>query len=241
MVIGGCTGAAVGGVFHQLWPELVPHPEIFAIVGMAGFFAGCAHAPISTIIMVSEMTGDYKLLVPTMWVSTLCFLLCRRWSLYEKQVPSRLESPAHRGDFIIDLLEGIRVRDVPLKQRQCIPESMSLREIVKLLPSTRQNYFPVLDNESRLAGIFSTDDVRCYLYDETIWQLADARDVMTTRLVSVTPEDDLNTAMKRFTELNLDEIPVLDSSDGGKFVGMLSRKDVISVYNRQMIAQKKIT
>jgi CIC family chloride channel protein len=238
MVIGGCTGAAVGGVFHQLWPSLVPHPEIFAIVGMAGFFAGCAHAPISTIIMVSEMTGDYKLLVPTMWVSTLCFLLCRRWSLYEKQVPSRLESPAHRGDFIVDLLEGIHVRDVPLKQRQCVPESMSLREIVRLLPDTRQNYFPVLDADNRLAGVFSTDDVRSYLYDDTIWQLADARDVMATRLVSVTPDDDLNTAMKRFTELNLDEIPVLDSNDGGKLLGMLRRKDVISVYNGQMVARR---
>ena len=45
----------------------------------------------------------------TMWVSTLCFLFCRRWTLYQKQVPSRLESPAHRGDFIIDVLEGIHV------------------------------------------------------------------------------------------------------------------------------------
>ena len=52
MVIGGCLGAAVGSFFHGLWPELVPRPEVYAIVGMAGFFAGCAHAPISTIIMV---------------------------------------------------------------------------------------------------------------------------------------------------------------------------------------------
>src|SRR5579863_692403 len=113
MVIGGCLGGAVGQFFHGIWPDLVPHPEVYTVVGMAGFFAGCAHAPISTIIMVSEMTGEYKLLLPTMWVSTLCFLLCRRWTLYEKQVRSRLESPAHRGDFLVDVLEGIKVRDVP--------------------------------------------------------------------------------------------------------------------------------
>lgn len=239
MVIGGCTGAAVGSLLHRLWPGLVPHPEIYGIVGMAGFFAGCAHTPISTIIMVSEMTGDYKLLVPTMWVSTLCFLLCRRWSLYEKQVPSRLESPAHRGDFIVDLLEGIRVRDVPLTVRQSIPESMMLREIVKMIPNTEQNYFPVVDEEQRLVGIFTTDDVRSYLYDDAIWTLATARDVMTTSLVSVTPDDDLNTAMRRFTDQNLDELPVLTSSQVGKLSGMLRRRDVIAVYNQQLIKRKQ--
>ncbi|HEY2253767.1 MAG TPA: chloride channel protein, partial [Planctomycetaceae bacterium] len=239
MVIGGCLGAAVGRVLHGLWPEWVPQPEIYAIVGMAGFFAGCAHAPISTIIMVSEMTGDYKLLLPTMWVSTLCFLMCRHWTIYEMQVLSRLESPAHKGDFIVDLLEGIKVQDVPLRQRMTVPESMALHEILQLLPTTRQNYFPVVDGNNHLVGMFSTDDVRSYLYDEAIWRLAVARDIMTTRLVSVGPTDDLNTAMRRFTELNLDELPVLDSAKGGILLGMLRRKDAIDMYNRLLTEQKR--
>jgi CIC family chloride channel protein len=239
MVIGGCLGGAVGQFFHGAWPNLVPHPEVYTVVGMAGFFAGCAHAPISTIIMVSEMTGEYKLLLPTMWVSTLCFLMCRRWTLYEKQVPSRLESPAHRGDFLIDLLEGIRVGDVPLRQRRTVPESLSLREILRLLPESRQNYFPVVDAGQRLVGIFSTDDVRAYLYNEAIWQLAVARDIMTTTLVRVNPDDDLNTAMRRFVELNLDELPVVATDDSGRLLGMLRRKDAIAVYNRKLSEQKQ--
>lgn len=234
MVIGGCLGAAVGLFLHELTPELVPRPEIYAIVGMAGFFAGSAHAPISTIIMVSEMTGDYRLLLPTMWVSTLCFLLCQRWTLYDKQVPSRLESPAHRGDFLVDVLEGLFVKDVPLRQRQTIHEATTMEEIFRLLPTTRQNYFPVVDAEGRVVGIFSTDDVRSYLYNETIWKLANARDVMTTKLVSVTPEDDLNTALRRFTAINIDELPVLDAQDRTRLVGMLRRKDTIAEYNRRL-------
>lgn len=240
MVIGGCVGSAVGLFFHKLWPELVPRPEIYAIVGMAGFFAGCAHAPISTIIMVSEMTGDYRLLLPTMWVSTLCFLMCRRWTLYVKQVPSRLESPAHRGDFLVDVLEGISVRDVPLRQRLTVPESMPLKEILTLMSNTRQHYFPVTNTEGRLVGIFSIDDVRTYMYDETLWQLAIARDIMTTNLVTVTPDDDLNTALRRFTEINIDELPVLAISDSGKLLGMLRRKDTIAEYNHRLMRQKQV-
>jgi chloride channel protein, CIC family len=159
MVIGGCTGGSIGILLHRWWPALVPNPAIYTVIGMAGFFAGCAHAPISTIIMVTELTGDYSLLVPAMWVSTLCFVLCEPWSLYEKQVPSRLDSPAHRGDFLVDVLEGITVHDVPWTQRKALPEGMPLRDIVHLLAENRQHYFPVIDEGGRFVGIFSSDDI----------------------------------------------------------------------------------
>lgn len=242
MVIGGCVGAAVGQLFEKYGPGWwTDQPEAYAIVGMAGFFAGIAHAPFSTIIMVSEMTGSYDLLLPTMWVSTLCFLLCKKWTLYVKQVPSRLESAAHRGDFIIDLLEGILVEDVYQKDRQLcyIHESMSLEEIVHLLAENEQHYFPVVDDEQNLLGIFSANDVRSYLYDETIWRLANARDVMVTNLVTLTPDDDLNTAMQRFTSRNLDELPVLDPENSKKLLGMLRRKETIAAYNQRMVDLKQ--
>ncbi len=234
MVIGGCTGAAVGATLHGIWPQLVPHPQIYAIVGMAGFFAGAAHAPISTIIMVSELTGDYGLLLPTMWVSTLCFVLCHRWTLYDQQLGSRLDSPAHRGDFLVDVLEGICVADIPLEQCPPVFQGTLLREIVQLIAASRQHYFPVVDRDDRFIGIFSSDDVRSHLFSDSLWELANARDVMTTRVVSVTPEDDLNTALKRFTELNLDELPVISADNRFKLLGMLRRRDAIACYNQKL-------
>ncbi len=234
MVIGGCAGAAVGLVFNRYWPQLVPEPAIYAIVGMAGFFAGAARAPISTIVMVTELTGDYGLLVPSLWVSMLCFVLCKNWTLYHKQLPSRLDSPAHRGDFLVDVLEGITVQDVPWKERASVFQGMPLREIVHFVAESRQHYFPVVDKKGRFVGIFSTDDVRSHLYNDELWQLANARDVMTTRVVSVFPDDDLNTALKRFTDLNLDELPVLDRKEPTRLLGMLRRKDVIARYNQKL-------
>lgn len=239
MVIGGCVGAAFGKLLAAWAPELVPHPETYAIMGMAGFFSGSAHAPISTIIMVSEMTGDYKLLLPTMWVSTLCFMMCRPWTLYVKQVRSRIDSPAHRGDFLVDVLEGLRVGDVPLRSCETVPESATLREILERIPESKQNYFPVVDADGRLVGIFSTDDLRHYFYDNAIWQLAVARDVMTTNLLTVTPADDLNTVLTRFTQRNLDELPVVSPTDSGQLLGMLRRKDTIAVYNRLILERKQ--
>lgn len=208
---------------------------------MAGFFAGCAHAPISTIIMVSEMTGSYQLLLPTMWVSTLCFLLCQKVSLYRKQVGSRLESPAHQGDFLIDVLEGITVGDVYRTGRhfELVPESMKLEEILQMLSRTHQHYFPVVNEAGRMVGIFSDDDVRRFIYDETIWQLADASDIMVSQYLWVKPEDDLNSALLKFTRLNIDELPVVDSNESGKLLGMLRRKETIAAYNRRILERKQ--
>ena len=176
-----------------------------------------------------------------MWVSTFCFLFSRRWTIYIKQVPSRLESSAHLGDFIIDLLEGILVEDVYQKNRELcfVHESMSMEDIVHLLSENEQQYFPVVNDDQKVIGIFSANDVRAYLYDETIWRLANAGDVMVTNLVTLSPSDDLNSAMQKFTSLNLEELPVLDPDDPGKLLGMLRRKETIAAYNQRMVELKQ--
>jgi CIC family chloride channel protein len=66
---------------------------------MAGFFAGVAKTPISSLIMVSEITGSYSLLIPCTWVCVLTTSMSKRWNLYSMQVPTRADSPAHRGRF----------------------------------------------------------------------------------------------------------------------------------------------
>ena len=241
MVIGGCLGAAVGLGLQSLWPNLAPEPEAFAVVGMAGFFAGIARAPISTIIMVRAMTGDFALLVPTMLVTTITFVVGHRWRLYEKQVPTRMDSAAHRGDFIYDVLEGLRVRDVykPIGEMMLIHESTNLDSIVHRLARNNQHYFPVIDDDDTMVGIFTDDDVRSYLYNDEIWKLALASDVMISDYVYVLPDDDLNTALRRFTSLNLDELPVIDPSEPGRLLGMLRRKETIAAYNRRLIEHKQ--
>jgi CIC family chloride channel protein len=153
-----------------------------------------------------------------------------------------LDSPAHRGDFIVDLLEGIKVQEVyrPLSNKMVlIPESMPLEGVVHKLAETQQHYFPVIDRQQKMVGIFSSQDVRRYLYDESLWKLAVANDIMVTNVVTVTPDDDLNTALTRFTARNFDELPVVDNQEAGKILGMLRRKETIAYYNRRLIEHKQ--
>ena len=110
MVIGGCGGGSLGIFLHSFWPSVAPHPGTFVILGMAGFFAAAAKTPFSTLIIVSEMTGDYHLLLPSLWVCTLAFLLSDEEPLYRSQVKSRSLSPAHQGEFVREILAGMQVR-----------------------------------------------------------------------------------------------------------------------------------
>lgn len=241
MVIGGCTGAAVGLTLQVFFPDVVTEPETFAVVGMAGFFSGIARAPISTIIMVRALTGDFGLLLPTMLVTTSTFVMSHRFRLYRTQAPTRMQSRAHRGDFIIDVLEGVQVKDIFNHDRKItlIPEGMTVEDIVHRLAYSNQHYFPVINAEQKMVGVFSDNDVRAYLYDETLWKLAVARDVMTDKFLSVAPDDDLNTALLRLTSHDLDELPVIAPEQPGVLLGTLRRRETIAAYNQRVMELKR--
>ena len=108
IVIGGALGGAVGQLMTLVFPGMQLNPGAFAMVGMAGFFSAAANTPISTIIMVSEMTGNYRLLVPSMWVCFLAYVICRRKGIYEHQVANRFETPVHLGEMMEAVLRRIK-------------------------------------------------------------------------------------------------------------------------------------
>ena len=112
VVIGGAMGGVVGKVFHQIMPGIVTEPGAFVIVGMAGFFTAVSNTPISTIIFVSEMTNSYHLLLPSLLVCSVSYLAAQKWTIYENQVKNKIESPAHAGDFFVDILQAIQVKDL---------------------------------------------------------------------------------------------------------------------------------
>jgi CIC family chloride channel protein len=117
VTLGAMLGAATGMALAHLLPGADLHVQAFVVVGMAAVIAGAARTPISTLIMVAEMTGSYGLIVPAMLANILAFLVQgaltrhRRFppTLYENQVETREDSPLHRGVFVrraLNMIEG---------------------------------------------------------------------------------------------------------------------------------------
>ncbi len=236
IVIGGALGAVVGKLFHQVMPQVVGQPGAFAVVGMAGFFAAVSNTPISTIIFVSEMTDSYHLLLPSLLVCWVTFMGARRWTIFECQVQSKVVSPAHAGDFFVDILQTIHVKDLMphVKKVELIPQDMPFDKFKKYLSASTQHYFPVMDENKRLIGIFSINDVRGVLFSKEIERLVVMKDIATTDMIYTTPSDDLNTVMQKFTMKNIDSLPVVKEDDSSHLIGMLNRREVIAYYNKRL-------
>lgn len=244
MVVGGALGAVVGLLFNMWMPGLVTPEQVpmFAILGMASFFAAAACTPVSTLIMVSEMTASYTLLLPSMWVCALAYLLNRRYTIYKEQVANRLESPAHRGDFIVDILQGLCVRDAMHDMARDfvnVPLGMPLHDMAHLIPQTRQASFPVIDNEGTYYGLFGLDDIRQFLYESDTGSLAVAQDLAMPGVKPLTLQMDLSNAISRFVFESYEELPVIDADDPGKVIGLLRRQDLLATYNARLLEEKK--
>src|SRR5262249_6969672 len=152
--IGGMLGGAVGQFLNASFPDAGYDPAAFALVGMGGFFAGVSKTPLTSIVMVCEMAGSYRLLVPLMLVCGLNMALSRKWTLYEEQVPSPVDSPAHHGEFVVDVLERLRVSDVPIRTEnlQVFAEATSFDEMLRRVANSNETLFPVVDAAGRLSG-----------------------------------------------------------------------------------------
>ncbi len=236
IVIGGAMGGAVGKMFNLLIPSVVTSPGSFVIVGMAGFFAAASNTPISTIIFISEMTNSYHLLLPSLLVCSLCYLLSQRWTIFENQVKSRIDSPAHAGEFMMDILQTMKVGNLRhlIKEVRCVNEDMPFSEFKKIFSSTKQHYFPVINSKGEFSGIFSSNDIREVIFTLHIEQLVVMKDIMISELITTTVSEDLNTTLLKLTQKNIDALPVVEEGNRGRLIGLIYRRDIISYYNEHV-------
>jgi len=220
------------GIFlHWLWPALAPHPAKFVIVGMAGFFAAAAKTPFSTLVIVSEMTGNYHLLLPTLWVCALAFLLSDEQSIYSSQVENRSRSPAHQGDYVRDVLRGLLVKQfiTPQQQLPLLRPGDRLEEVLQRLGNTPYLALPVTDPEGHLLGVVSLEEVHLAAQFPHARSMLLAADLMRSDVVPLSSEDPLDRALELFVENDLTALPVVDTSDG-KVIGVVKRFDISSTY-----------
>lgn len=236
LVIGALLGGAFGATADVLFPALIHDPRAYVLVGMAGFFAGVSNTPIATLIMVSELTGNYGLLAPLMLVCVVAMVVVRSNTIYEKQVPGRLDSPAHMGDLVIDLLKGITVGDLAEQGRlpTLIPEHLNLKQILGRIATAEGAYYPVVNTEGKMTGIFSVNDIRRILAEEIPPGLVCANDIATSSVITCERDETLTQALRKLASRGLDEIPVVDREAPGKVLFMLSRRALLARYAAEL-------
>lgn len=236
LAVGAMLGAIVGQTAAAWFPALELFPGCYALVGMGGFFAGIANVPITAIIVVCEMTGSYGLLAPLMLVAVLHVMLSRSWTIYPTQVNGPAESPAHSGDYVIDVLEQLRVSEVVDFDQEVprVSQNATLRKALEIVSHASGTYFPVVNAEDQMVGIFSLSDIRRLFGETDVQDLVIVRDFMVEEVASVRRDDTLNDALSLMNKLAIHQIPVTSDTGGRHVVAMLTRNNVGAAYHQRM-------
>ena len=229
LVIGGTLGGAFGVLANAAFPGIIGEMQAtsFVLIGMAAMISGVANVPIAAIVMVSELTGNYNLLPPLMFASTLAYLITSNWSIYEKQVPARVDSPAHREELTIDVLENTLVREAMSVDIMPTHPSNSVQTVLNLIHKYGHIGYPVLDDD-RLVGIVTFGDAGRVPSDDRDETLVE--EIMTTSPIVTYPDESLEDALHKLVLNDIGRLPVVDPADESRILGILTKYDIIRLH-----------
>jgi len=195
LVIGGLLGASLWILLDGIFPNFGPVIAAFIIVGMMAFFGGVGKVPVAVILMVSEMTGGFTLLVPSMIATTIAYIITGKITIYRSQVQSRAESPAHRSEYSIPLLQKLFVKDAMTKKTITATPNSPISEVAELMAKNGIKRMPVLDDGGRLVGIVTLTDVLQLHPDKRTTTIVGL--VMTKELITTIPDESLYAAFDK--------------------------------------------
>ncbi len=239
LFIGAMAGGAFGNIINYLFPAITSHPSAYAAVGVGAFLASTTHAPLTGMFLLFEMTGNYKIIIPTMFASITGAFMAKR--IYTDSIDmvelSRKGIDLHSGREI-SILASIKVKEVMTREFTTIDENANINDVLNLIIRGKGLYFPVINSVGDMVGIISMQDIKAVLLEEYIKKVVTAGELATEEVIVLQASDNLNTALEKFSLKDIDEIPVIESHINRKVVGMIKRGDVIATYNKKVIIKQ---
>jgi CIC family chloride channel protein len=224
LFIGAMAGGAYGKIAHGLFPTWTAPEGAYALVGMAALFGGAAHAPVTAMVALFEMTDNYEIVLPLMFSVVLSYLIASRLfpdSIYSLKLRLRGALGTTSEPSLLDV---VLVTDAMSLDYEPVSPELSLEELEELARHRRTRSWPVVDGEGRLVGIVTDTDLLGR--DETDVGVRIVGDLMTASVVTCRPEDTLGVASRRFGELDFQVIPVVESDEDPTLVGVLLRSQM---------------
>ena len=238
LYIGAVTGGAFGKLAQMLFPGLAISPGAYALVGMGAFLSAATHAPMTAIFLLFEMTASYQVIIPIMLSCVIGTSISRHFkkdsldTVELSRAGINLESGKERN-----IMKSLKVGEVMTRDPESIPENMTLGQFAQFIASTRHTNFPLVNRRGQLTGIISVQDFMGVVFERDLMDLIVVKELATLDVVTVTEEDDLDQAMKKIGYRNIEQLPVVDREGGSKLVGLVSRRDMVSAYNRALMTR----
>ena len=236
LFLGAMLGAFYGQVIHQFFPEWTASAGAYALVAMGGVVGAATHGPIAAILIIFEMTNDYKIILPLMITTIIATLIATRLqkeSIYTLKLIRRgIDIFAGRE---VNVLRSLKVSSVVKQSIELVDERSTFTDVLQKIVRSPHNYIYVTDREGKISGYISMHEIRQTIMDyDNLKNILIAQDLSNPNVEIVRESDNLDYVMKKFGRTGLDEMPVLADNGDDKIVGTIWQTDVISTYNQQI-------
>ena len=240
IMLGAMLGGAYGIVATSVFPDLSSGPAAYTIVGMGGVAAAVMGAPISTTLIIFELTDDYPLTIAVMVAVVLSSLFTNQF-INGSYFNWQLERAGYdlKGGFETALLRSITVRKVMAMESETVDVGASLQDIrLKLQKSDTGELF-VLKDGKELFGTITLADLSEIAFDHDVDNLINAGDIARVHPPLLDADDNLETANKVIRDSGEHYIAVVENHDNMRFVGTLHETEVMSAYNRALVDARR--
>jgi CIC family chloride channel protein len=235
LFIGAMLGASFELGLKSIFPNIIAPEGAYALLGMAAVFSASAHAPITSVLILFELTGDYRLILPLMLTVVVATLISQRLmrgeSIYTLKL-SRRGVRIKRGRDI-DIMDAVLVRDVMDTKHTTVNYNVPVASLASLFLQTNQHSFVVLNDESKLYGIVSLNDYRRVSEDESLLKKLQIKDIATRTLVTAFPDETMRVVLQRMAPRDLSRIPVVSREDQRQLLGVIRRNDIVRAYQTE--------
>jgi CIC family chloride channel protein len=231
LFVGTMLGSFYGRFINGIFPgSSMGDPQTYAIAGMAAMMAGVVRSPITAIMLVFELTNDYRLILPIMLATIVCVYIAERLE------PSGIYSFGLLRQGVrltqgreIDLMQGVVVGEAMLTPAPTIPENASLLELRDTLRKYRSNSLCVIDSDGLLSGIVTLSDLQRG-YAQNGDKPITVGNICTHDVITISPEDVLWTAIQIMSAKDVGRLPVVRRGTR-EVVGLIGRHGILRAYN----------
>ena len=240
LVIGATLGAAYGIFVTSIFPEYSAGAGAYTVIGMGAVAAAVLGAPISTTLIVFEMTSDYQLTLGVMLavvVGAAIFRPLHGQSFFTWQLEQR--GLDLHGGFEAALLRGIGVGEVMTCRCEVVGPEVGLGDLRRMLQYSSAGQFFVVGSEGELVGTLTLADLSEAAYDPSLDDLINAEDAARRGPPMLSVDDDLETALKLTRTTGERHVAVVEDLESRIFAGCLHERDAMSAYNRALLENRR--
>jgi CIC family chloride channel protein len=234
-------GEFYGKITQIIVPSIAIPSGACALVGMGAVFAGASHAPISAILIMFEMTGNYRIILPLMITCIISTVVVRRFSKESIYTLKLMRRGININELRkSDLMSSITVSDAMVTQVITFQERVAINDAemnIRSDASFRHRGFPVLDHEGSLVGMVTRKDIVKALTAGK--KDIPIQEIMMKDIVTCFPDDTLKTALQKLGEREVGRIPVVERNNVRHLVGLISRENIVTAYHGVLLREKE--